>query len=111
MTRAVFFYGTDFSVFDLPLPRYLNEDWALIHEESPKNNPLISQYNIIRMFNHTATFKSQSDLPLTLQYLESLEVITDEVGILILLSFGKYSMKTLISRNFCNKIVCEREIL
>merc|ERR1711963_888993 len=43
-----------------------------------KNNPLISQYNIIRMFNNTATFKSQSDLPLTLQYLESLEVITDE---------------------------------
>ena len=79
MTRAVFFYGTDFSVFDLPLPRHENEDWALIHEESPKNNPLISQYNIIRMFNHTATFKSQSDLPLTLQYLESLDVITDEV--------------------------------
>ena len=80
MTRAVFFYGTDFSVFDLPFPRHENEDWALIHEESPKNNPLISQYNIIRMFNHTATFKSQSDLPLTLQYLESLDVITDEVS-------------------------------
>ena len=78
MTSAIFFYGTDFSVLDLPLPRYEHEDWALIHEESPKNNPLISQYSVIKMFNHTATFKSQSDLPLTLQYLENLDVITDE---------------------------------
>ena len=93
MTRAVFFYGTDFSVFDLPLPRHENEDWALIHEESPKNNPLISQYNIIRMFNHTATFKSQSDLPLTLQYLESLDVITDEVRILLDLNFSTLKRK------------------
>ena len=77
---AIFFYGTDFSIMDLPLPRHDHEDWALIHEESPKNNPLISQSSIIRMFNHSATFRQGSDLPLTLQYLENLDTITDEVS-------------------------------
>ena len=56
-TSAIFFYGTDLSVDNLPLPRLKNEDWALIHEESPKNNPLMSQSSVIRMFNHTATFR------------------------------------------------------
>ena len=82
-TSAIFFYGTQFSPTDLPLPRYEHEDWALIHEESPKNNPLISQSSIISLFNHTATFRSESDLPLTFQYLESLDVITDEVCIFL----------------------------
>ena len=72
MTSAIFFYGTEFSPVDLPLPRSLNEDWALVHEESPKNNPLLSQNSVITLFNHTATFRTESDLPLTLQYLESL---------------------------------------
>ena len=70
-TSAIFFYGTEFSPVDLPLPRS-NEDWALVHEESPKNNPLLSQTSVISLFNHTATFRTESDLPLTLQYLESL---------------------------------------
>jgi hypothetical protein len=78
-TRGIFFYGTQVNPTDLPVPRLDHEDWALIHEESPKNNPLISQSGMIRMFNHTATFRSESDLPLTFQYLESIDVITDEV--------------------------------
>ena len=78
MTSAIFFYGTELSPVDLPLPRSLNEDWALLHEESPKNNPLLSQNSVITLFNHTATFRTESDLPLTLQYLESLDSITDE---------------------------------
>ena len=79
MTSAIFFYGTQFSAVDLPLPRNPNVDWALIHEESPKNNALISQTNIIKLFNHTATFRSASDMQSTFQYLESLDTITDEV--------------------------------
>lgn len=78
MSRAIFFYGTQFSPLDLPLPRSLHEDWALIHEESPKNNQLFSHGEVMRLFNHTATFRSASDVPLTLQYLESIDIITDE---------------------------------
>jgi alpha-1,3-fucosyltransferase 10 len=61
-TKAFMFYGTDFSLHDLPLPRNIdNEDWALLHEESPKNNYLFSFEAIMNLFNHTATFKRQSD--------------------------------------------------
>ena len=98
-TSAIFFYGTQFSPTDLPLPRYEHEDWALIHEESPKNNPLISQSSIISLFNHTATFRSESDLPLTFQYLESLDVITDEVCILTL------KMSTLFLKHILEKTI------
>ena len=82
--RAIFFYGTEFNPTDLPLPRSPNEDWALIHEESPKNNPLISQEIIMNLFNHTSTFRTESDLPLTFQYLEKIEDITDETFMLSL---------------------------
>ena len=79
-TSAIFFYGTEFSPTDIPMPRRKGEDWALVHEESPKNNPLLSQNNVMNLFNHTATFRSASDMPLTLQYLENLQTITDEVN-------------------------------
>ncbi len=36
------------------------------------------------MFNHTATFRSASSFPLTLQYLENKDVITDEVSLVFL---------------------------
>lgn len=38
MTKAFLFYGTDFNIDSLPLPRKAHHDWALFHEESPKNN-------------------------------------------------------------------------
>ena len=86
--------------------RYEHEDWALIHEESPKNNPLISQHSVINLFNHTATFRTESDLPLTFQYLENLDVITDEVclffhpaSIAVFLIFLAYSV-ALENRNY-----------
>ena len=72
-TKAFLFYGTDFNLHDLPLPRMNDEDWALLHEESPKNNYLFSFDSIMRLFNHTATFKRQSDLTLITQYLTSIE--------------------------------------
>jgi alpha-1,3-fucosyltransferase 10 len=60
--KAFMFYGTDFYLHDLPMPRnYDIEDWALLHEESPKNNYLFSFDPIMKLFNHTATFKRQSD--------------------------------------------------
>ena len=71
---------------DLPLPRS-NEDWALVHEESPKNNPLLSQTSVISLFNHTATFRTESDLPLTLQYLESLGNVGLNLSIVSFLDF------------------------
>ena len=77
MLRTVFFYGTDFKPYDVPLPRKDGEDWALFHEESPKNNPIFSHKEMMENFNHTSTFRRHSDFPLTTQYLESVEMITD----------------------------------
>jgi alpha-1,3-fucosyltransferase 10 len=71
------FYGTDFHLYDLPLPRTIDEQWSLLHEESPKNNFLFSFPSIMNMFNHTATFKRQSDLPLTTQWLQSIDDLLD----------------------------------
>ena len=71
-----FFYGTSFKATDVPLPRRPEEDWALMHEESPKNNPVFSHAEMIRHFNFTSTFSRQSSFPLTSQYLESLEFLT-----------------------------------
>lgn len=34
---------------------------------------ILSPFQIMLLFNHTATFRRESDLPLTLQYLESIE--------------------------------------
>jgi alpha-1,3-fucosyltransferase 10 len=77
--KAFMFYGTDFRLYDLPLPRHAaNEDWALLHEESPKNNYLLSFGNVMRLFNHTSTFKRQSHYPLLTQFLTSLNDLVDD---------------------------------
>ncbi|KAM4808781.1 GDP-fucose protein O-fucosyltransferase 3 [Rhinophrynus dorsalis] len=73
MTKAILFYGTDFNIDSLPLPRKANHEWALFHEESPKNNYKLFHQPTITLFNHTATFSRHSHLPLTSQYLESLQ--------------------------------------
>ncbi|XP_076770104.1 GDP-fucose protein O-fucosyltransferase 3 isoform X2 [Arvicanthis niloticus] len=75
MTKAFLFYGTDFNIDSLPLPRKAHHDWALFHEESPKNNYKLFHEPVITLFNHTATFSRHSDLPLTTQYLEGVEVL------------------------------------
>ncbi|CAF1168116.1 unnamed protein product [Adineta ricciae] len=75
---AFLFYGTDVRLDELPLPRLPHEQWALLHEESPKNNYIFSFESIMTMFNHTATFKRHSDVPLTTQWLGSIEDIFDQ---------------------------------
>uniref|UniRef100_A0A673GWM3 Fucosyltransferase n=1 Tax=Sinocyclocheilus rhinocerous TaxID=307959 RepID=A0A673GWM3_9TELE len=57
-----FFPGTDFSIESLPLLRHKQHQWALFHEESPKNN-----YKLFHLFNHTAalTWPQTHLLPLS----------------------------------------------
>ncbi|KAG8593783.1 hypothetical protein GDO81_000945 [Engystomops pustulosus] len=75
MTKAILFYGTDFNIDSLPLPRKPYHEWALFHEESPKNNYKLFHPPTITLFNHTATFSRHSHLPLTSQYLEDLQTL------------------------------------
>lgn len=71
------FYGSNFDLIDLPLPRNgLIHDWALLHEESPKNTPALSHIEALELFNFTATFSRNSHFPLTLQYLKSADALT-----------------------------------
>lgn len=58
------FYGTTFKYYDLPLPRKPHHEWALVHEESPMNNFLFSFEEVMTLFNHTSTFRRESDYPL-----------------------------------------------
>lgn len=53
--QAIVFYGTDFELTDLPLPRKSQHLWTLTHEESPKNNILFSfkgMVTVLRMIDH-----------------------------------------------------------
>ncbi|KAG4075099.1 hypothetical protein HA402_013494 [Bradysia odoriphaga] len=82
--KAILFYGSNFNHTDLPVPRSAHHLWALFHEESPKNVPILMYDITLSFFNVTATFSQNSDYPLTLQYLED--------------------YKTLISRNYVNTV-------
>ena len=48
-----------------------DHEWGLLHEESPKNQPLFLYPSVMSLFNHTATFRQQSTYPLTTQYVIS----------------------------------------
>ncbi|XP_070545104.1 alpha-(1,3)-fucosyltransferase 11-like [Ptychodera flava] len=76
MTRGIIFYGTDFRADESPLPRQPHHEWALLHEESPMNNYILSHNPTMRMFNHTATFRRESDFPLTSLPIQSLDHLT-----------------------------------
>ncbi|XP_068239121.1 alpha-(1,3)-fucosyltransferase 10 [Palaemon carinicauda] len=75
-TKAVLFYGSDFNVEDLPLPRPQGQWWGLLHEESPKNQPLFDHEPVLKLFNLTSTFRRKSNFPLTLQHLVSVDNLT-----------------------------------
>ncbi|XP_050977839.1 alpha-(1,3)-fucosyltransferase 10 isoform X3 [Labeo rohita] len=89
-----FFPGTDFSIESLPLPRHEQHQWALFHEESPKNNYKLFHEPLITLFNHTATFSRHSHLPLTTQHLEGLSALTAQTHLLPL-SYKNQLRKTL----------------
>ena len=64
------YYGSDFNPKDVPLPRKPEHEWALLHEESPKNNYIFSFTEALELFNHTATFSRHSDYTLVTQAIE-----------------------------------------
>eukprot|EP00088_Acartia_fossae_P065800 TRINITY_DN8123_c0_g1_i1.p1 TRINITY_DN8123_c0_g1~~TRINITY_DN8123_c0_g1_i1.p1 ORF type:complete len:499 (-),score=69.42 TRINITY_DN8123_c0_g1_i1:318-1814(-) len=74
--KNVFFYGTSTSEYDLPLPRGKDVEWSVLHEESPKNSQLFSHEDMMKLFNHTSTFRQNSDMSLSTQYLESTDNLT-----------------------------------
>ncbi|XP_022244502.1 alpha-(1,3)-fucosyltransferase 11-like [Limulus polyphemus] len=76
-TRGFIFYGTDLEIEDMPLPRKSYHQWALMHEESPMNNFLFSHNIAISLFNYTATFRRESDYPLTTQFIPSISYLTE----------------------------------
>ena len=77
-TRGFYFYGSDIKPEDLPLPRLPYHEWALLHEESPFNNYMLSHGIMISLFNHTATFRRESDYPLTTQNIDALDYLTKQ---------------------------------
>lgn len=81
-TQAFLFYGTDLQVESLPLPRLSQHQWALFHEESPKNNYKLFHAPVITLFNYSATFSSRSHLPLTTQHLPSLDRLISHAHLL-----------------------------
>ncbi|XP_076459282.1 GDP-fucose protein O-fucosyltransferase 4-like [Babylonia areolata] len=75
-TRGFLFYGTDLDPFDLPLPRLKHHEWALIHEESPLNNYILTHNELLKLINHTSTFRRESDYPLSTQAINNPDFLT-----------------------------------
>ncbi|XP_053284105.1 alpha-(1,3)-fucosyltransferase 11 isoform X1 [Pleuronectes platessa] len=80
-TASIIFYGTDFRAYEAPLPRLHHQTWALFHEESPMNNYFLSHGPGIRLFNYTATFRRESDYPLSLQWLPTLDYLLQPTAV------------------------------
>jgi len=81
-TKAAFiYYGTELNWHDLPLPRQPNQLWALLHEESPKNNWILAHENGLRLFNFTSTCSRYSNYPLPTQFLHTLQKLTQPVRV------------------------------
>lgn len=75
--QTLLFYGSNINITNMPLPRDENHVWALFHEESPKNVPSLLFSPVLSLFDVAATFSQQSDMPLTLQYLEGVDKLFD----------------------------------
>lgn len=71
--QGILFYGSSIKIGDLPLPRREDIDWGLLHEESPRNIPMLTSEYALSLFNHSATFSRHSDVPLTLVDLDGEE--------------------------------------
>ncbi|XP_046366611.2 alpha-(1,3)-fucosyltransferase 10-like isoform X1 [Haliotis rufescens] len=74
--KMYLFYGSLFLSSGLPLPRKDGDLWALVHEESPKNNEwLFSFESTMELFNYTATFQRGSDYPFPTHWLTNLDAL------------------------------------
>lgn len=77
ITQAILFYGSNIEIWDFPLPRNPYIPWALLHEESPKNVPFLSQPLGIALFNLTSTFSRHSTFPLSPLFLKDTTELFD----------------------------------
>ncbi|KAM0725366.1 Alpha-(1,3)-fucosyltransferase 10 [Formica fusca] len=71
--KSILFYGSNLRIHDLPNWRSSAVSWGLLHEESPRNNPILVHDKALNLFNYSSTFSRFSDVPLTLLDLFSLE--------------------------------------
>ncbi|XP_046571373.1 alpha-(1,3)-fucosyltransferase 10-like isoform X2 [Haliotis rubra] len=75
---AYIFDGTSFGETGFPFPRQRGDIWGLFMNESPKNNEwLISQDEVIYLFNYTSTFRRESHCPFPTQWLSDINSLTD----------------------------------
>ncbi|KAG5328709.1 FUCTB fucosyltransferase, partial [Acromyrmex charruanus] len=70
---SVLFYGSNLRIHDLPSWRSSAISWGLLHEESPRNNPILVHEEALNLFNYSSTFSRLSNVPLTLLDLPGLE--------------------------------------
>ncbi|XP_043488050.1 alpha-(1,3)-fucosyltransferase 10 [Polistes fuscatus] len=62
--KAILFYGSNFQINDLPNWRSPFVQWGLMHEESPRNNPMFVHRKALNLFNYSSTFSRFSNVPL-----------------------------------------------
>ncbi|XP_078041671.1 alpha-(1,3)-fucosyltransferase 10 [Augochlora pura] len=71
------FYGSSFQIDDLPEWNPYKIPWGLLHEESPRNNPILVQQETLNLFKYSSTFSRFSDVPLTLVDLSGIRELLD----------------------------------
>ncbi|XP_036146860.1 alpha-(1,3)-fucosyltransferase 10 isoform X1 [Monomorium pharaonis] len=76
--KSILFYGSDLRIHDLPSWRSGAISWGLLHEESPRNNPILVHEEALNLFNYSSTFSRFSNVPLTLLDLSGLEELIAE---------------------------------
>lgn len=64
--QSFLFYGSSFQIDDIPKWKSDEIPWGLLHEESPRNNPILLQQKTLNLFTYSSTFSRFSDVPLTL---------------------------------------------
>ncbi|XP_024892674.1 alpha-(1,3)-fucosyltransferase 10 [Temnothorax curvispinosus] len=76
--KSILFYGSNLRVRDLPGWRNSAISWGLLHEESPRNNPVLVHEEALNLFNYSSTFSRFSNVPLTLLDLPGLEELVEK---------------------------------
>lgn len=76
--QSFLFYGSNFRINDLPKWKSDEIPWGLLHEESPRNNPILVQQETLNLFTYSSTFSRFSDVPLTLADLPGITELLGE---------------------------------